>query len=112
MTRREFQKLVREAAKALPDEFRSKLKNIIIGVEAGSPDGDLMGLYEGVPLGERGTGYSLCLPDKITVFQRAVEAECGGKKRAIKKELIHLIRHEIAHHFGITDERLEDEGIY
>lgn len=109
----EFEKLVVDALKSLPKEIKKRLKNVDVVIEQGRRGGRTMGLYQGVSLEERiGIDYSMMLPDKITIYQRAVEAECEETGADIRKEVKHLIRHEIAHHFGISDERMEDLGIY
>lgn len=118
----EFEKLVKEALKGLPGEFREKLENVEIVIED-CPNEDLkdlaregkesllLGFYHGVPLTERTHYYAGVLPDKITLFKRNIEKICvSGEdiKEAIKK----TVQHEIAHHFGITDERLKKLGLY
>ena len=112
MTRAAFEKEVRLALESLPKVFKTKMHNVEIVIETGSPRGRTMGLYQGVPLDERGEGYSLVLPDKITLFQRPIEAECKKTGADIRTEIRHVVEHEIAHHFGITDERLDDLGVY
>lgn len=100
----------------MPEEFLDRLENIDIVVEdQPTPDqllhlglerGEtLLGLYEGVPQTERGWHYGLVPPDKITIFQRSIEAKCryGGN---ISAEIQRVVKHEIAHHFGISDARL------
>ncbi|MBI4656919.1 MAG: metallopeptidase family protein [Elusimicrobia bacterium] len=132
--RRLFEKLAGKAVKELPEYFKQKMENVIVTVRY-TPDRkqkkrfgkNLLGLYEGIPLAERGQSYSGAMPDKITVFQRNIESSCSGRsynsrhlwrrrrcsgKTDIKKEIRHVLMHEIAHHFGITDERLKQEGIY
>ncbi len=73
----------------------------------------MLGLYEGVPLTQRHSSYGMVPPDKITIFQKTIEAECGSADEMdIKAEIQKVVRHEIAHHFGIGDARLkqiEDE---
>lgn len=107
----------------LPEEFLLRLENIDIVVEdyptptqlhrLGMEHGEtLLGLYEGVPQTRRGGHYGLVPPDKITIFQRPIEARCryGG---SITAEIKRVVKHEIAHHFGISDARLrqiEREG--
>ncbi len=112
MTRKEFEKLVLEALQSLPKRFRDRLENIDVVVEEGSGDEDLLGLYEGVPLGERTGAYSMALPDKITLFKRALEVECEENGTDLKEEIRCTVEHEIAHHFGMSDEALEEGGIY
>lgn len=107
-----------QAAADLPEEFRSKLENIDIVIEdrpsqqvaarAGLvPGQELLGLYEGVPRTMRTSRYSLVPPDKITLFQRAIERSAGSESR-VAAVVQSTLRHEIAHHFGIGDRRLEE----
>ena len=119
MIRESFEALVARAVDDLPEEFAVRLDNVAILVEDRASKGqrsasrldeentDLLGLYEGVPLTERGHSYSMVLPDRITIFQRPIEAACRNDA-----EIVTLIRqvvlHEIAHHFGISDARLEE----
>ena len=117
MDRERFQRLVARAVESLPEEFRSRLENIDVVVEdrpsrdqlaeAGLKRGEtLLGLYEGVPLTERGSHYGLVPPDKITIFRRPIEEQCRDDGEIIA-EIHSVVRHEIAHHFGIGDARLE-----
>ena len=76
----------------------------------GSRD-ELLGLYEGVPLTERGSGYGMVLPDRITIFRGPIEAICESRE-AMAEQIRQTVKHELAHHFGITDERLEELGRY
>ena len=116
MDREKFEWLVAQAVDSLPEEFRSKLDNIDVVVEdwptfeqmarAGLKDDEtLLGLYEGVPLTMRSSLYGL-VPDKITIFRRPIEAKCRYVDQ-ITAEIQRVVRHEIAHHFGIGDARLE-----
>ena len=118
MERELFERLVEEALLSLPEEFRERLENIDIVVEdvptpaklrdAGL-DGSstLLGLYEGIPLTQRGARYGMVLPDKITIFQKPIEAR-RHNETAVKKEIQDVVLHEIAHHFGISDARLRE----
>ena len=117
MNREKFEWLVARAVDSLPSEFLSKLENIDVVVEdwptqgqlarAGLRRGEtLLGLYEGVPLTKRGGHYGLVPPDKITIFQKPIEAKCRYDAE-ITAEIQRVVRHEIAHHFGIGDDRLE-----
>ena len=114
MDRAKFEQLVSMAVGALPGEFTAKLENIDVVVQdwptvdqlhrAGLRHGQsLLGLYEGVPLTKRGQHYGLVPPDKITIFQKPIEAKCGQRDT----EIARVVKHEIAHHFGISDARLE-----
>ena len=117
MDRQRFEWLVARAVASLPEEFRTRVENLDVVVEswptqyqltrAGLRRGEtLLGLYEGVPLTKRGRGYGLVPPDKITIFQKPIEAKCRHDAE-ITEEVQRVIRHEIAHHFGIGDARLE-----
>ena len=123
MDRERFRWLVAQAVDSLPEEFRTKLENIDVVVEdwltqgqtaeAGLRRGQtVLGLYQGVPLTKRGSHYGLVPPDKITIFQKPIEAECRHDAEVIA-EIQRVVRHEIAHHFGIGDARLEqlEEGL-
>ncbi len=116
MDRERFQELVVRAVTELPEEFLSQLNNLDVVVEgyptigqrrkAGLGSGyTLLGLYEGVPQTRRGEHYGLVLPDKITIFQGPIEARCRSDGE-IEAEIRRVVRHEIAHHFGISDARL------
>ncbi|MCK5577642.1 MAG: metallopeptidase family protein [Dehalococcoidales bacterium] len=116
MDRESFERLVARAVEQLPDEFLARLHNIDIVVEdysgpdqaarAGLGRGrTLLGLYEGIPQTRRGQHYGLVPPDKITVFQKAIEAQCRHQDQ-IAPLIASVVKHEIAHHFGISDARL------
>lgn len=116
MEKQRFEELVVKAINGLPEEFQEKLENVDVVVEdwpsARQLRGlrlrqreQLLGLYEGVPQTDRGQSYTLVLPDKITIFQKPVEAQCHSD-REIEVEIGGVIRHEIAHHFGISDATL------
>jgi predicted Zn-dependent protease with MMP-like domain len=123
MTREEFEVLVRNALKELPKEFKDKLQNVDVVIEEG-PDmeaikrlglgakGRLLGLYQGVPLKDRTHYYGMVMPDKITLYKQNIERSCEAAGSDIREEIKHVIQHEIAHHFGISDKRLKDLGIY
>ncbi len=81
-------------------------------IEEGTGREELLGLYEGISLKDRAQDYSGVMPDKITLFKKAIEAECRKKRSSLRREIKETICHEIAHHFGIGDERLTDLGIY
>ena len=116
MDRERFEWLVFKAVDELPDEFRERMDNIDIVVQD-EPTSDqlaetglkrsetLLGLYEGVPLTRRSRSYGMVPPDKITIFQKPIEARCHGET-AMQREIQRVVKHEIAHHFGIGDARL------
>ena len=117
MEKGEFEWLVARAVESLPEEFRAKLENVDIVVQDWPNRSQqaklrlkrgetLLGLYEGVPQTKR-THYDMVPPDKITIFQKPIEAKCT-KNNSIKKEIQRVVRHEIAHHFGIGDDRLRE----
>ena len=114
MERERFERLVSEAIAGLPQEFRDLLENVDVVVEdspTGSQNrktrgrGTLLGLYEGIPLIGRGNGYNLVVPDKITIFQNAIESFFTSDAD-IEREVRNVVLHEIAHHFGLDDRRL------
>jgi len=120
MDRKSFERLVDEAVGDLPAVFREKLVNVAIIIEdypspaliaqmGLSPDDTLFGLYEGVPLTQRGYFDQPILPDRILIFQKAIEDECDSPEE-IKEEIKVTIVHEIAHFFGMTDEYLDELG--
>jgi len=116
MERQRFEALVVRAIENLPPEFRCKLENVDIVVEdwpthrqlkqAGrSHPTQLLGLYQGVPQTRRGERYGMVLPDKITIFQKPIEAQCRFDDE-IKATIEEVVRHEIAHHFGLDEKTL------
>ena len=122
MDRERFERLVARAVDSLPEEFHTRLENIDVVVadwptksqlaRVGLRRGQtLLGLYEGVPLTRRSSHYGLVPPDIITIFQKPIEAKCRHDTE-ITAEIQRVVRHEIAHHFGISDERLREIGAY
>jgi predicted Zn-dependent protease with MMP-like domain len=120
MDRKRFEQLVADALDSLPQEFQECLDNIEVVVEYRptseqlnkaelEPRSTLLGLYEGVPLTERGAHYGLVLPDKISIFQRPIEETCYNDD-GIMAQIRAVVQHEIAHHFGIDDRRLDELG--
>ncbi len=102
-----FERLVQEAVDSLPSEFRVSMSNVEIVVEEEPPAGEpLLGLYRGVPLTRRGSGYAGVPPDKVTIFRGPIERLAGGDRDRLRGEIRHVVLHEVAHHFGISDERL------
>lgn len=98
---------VREALDSLPENLRAAMSNVEIVVEDEPPRGQpLLGLYQGIPLTRRTSGYSGVLPDKITVFRGPLERLSRGDEAKLRREVHHVVIHEVAHHFGISDERL------
>lgn len=117
---RAFERLVADALDSLPDAILRMLDNVAVVVAAAPTehqrkrthlrdDEDLLGLYEGIPLTERTAGYGAVLPDKVTIFQRAIEAQCDSEAELVA-EVRHTVVHELAHHLGISDVRLIELG--
>ncbi len=119
-----FAELVEEAIDSLPEEFLDKLENVQVDVEEWPSREDLetaglgpreryalLGLYHGVPLTGRTIYYS-AFPDRITIYQKPIEALCGEDADAIRRQVQHTVVHEIAHYYGIDDDRLDELGAY
>ena len=105
----EFEELVADALDSLPAELGRQMENVAIYVDDTTPAGRLLGLYEGIPLTKRGTSYTAAMPDRITIFKAAILRQCNTHAdvvAAVRKTVIH----EIAHHFGISDPRLDELG--
>ncbi len=108
----DFEELVDEALAALPPDFAARMDNVAVLVEDEPPPGSrLLGLYEGVPLPARHY-YSANWPDKITIFRGPLERLYGGDPERLKREVRRVVLHEVAHHFGISDERLVEIDRY
>ncbi len=119
-----FSKLVEEALESLPDEFKERLENVQVDVvewpsredlEAvglgGRDRHGLLGLYHGVPMTDRHVDHVLW-PDCITIYQKPIEAVAGPDEAAIAIQVRRTVVHEIAHYYGIDDDRLEELGRY
>ncbi len=106
----EFEILVGEALDGIPDDLGRLMQNVVVLVEDRSPPGrNLLGLYYGVPLTQRGTNYAGILPDTITIYRLPILRQCTTREDVIDQVRITVV-HEVAHHFGITDERLDELG--
>jgi predicted Zn-dependent protease with MMP-like domain len=111
MSRERFEELVGEALDAVPDELLKLMDNVVVLVED-DPEGDdrnLLGLYEGYALTSRGWDYGGVLPDRITIYRNPTLQICQTDDDVVD-EVATTVVHEIAHHFGIDDERLHDLG--
>lgn len=113
MDHREFERLVAQAWKRIPREFRDRVENVAIVVEpeptraqlrqAGVPRSDtLLGLYQGVPLTQRGSWYQMVLPDKISLFQGPLEREADNPED-LPRVIYETLWHELAHYFGMSE---------
>jgi predicted Zn-dependent protease with MMP-like domain len=110
LTREAFESLAAEALDEIPEPFSSMLDNVQVVVEDEPPgDEDLLGLYEGIPQTERDANYTFVMPDKITLFRGPLQRMCEDEDD-LYEEIAVTIVHEVAHHFGISDERLEELG--
>ena len=105
----DFADLVSEALDGIPPELARLMDNVAVVVDDDSPPGGLFGLYEGVPLTNRADYGGLVLPDRITVFRRTICASCDTLEDVVAQVRATVV-HEVAHHFGIGDERLEELG--
>jgi predicted Zn-dependent protease with MMP-like domain len=102
-----FEQVVQEALDSLPPELSERISNVEIVVDEEPPLGQpLLGLYQGVPLTRRGSGYNGALPDKITIYRGPLERLYGWDPDVLRAQIRHVVLHEVAHHFGISDERL------
>jgi predicted Zn-dependent protease with MMP-like domain len=107
-----FDELVGDALDAIPDELAALMDNVVVVVEEGRPDGPLLGLYEGIPLTERGDWYGsggMVMPDRVTIFRLPTCAHCTTDDEVVEQVRVTVV-HEVAHHFGIDDERLDALG--
>jgi predicted Zn-dependent protease with MMP-like domain len=106
-----FDEHVERALESLPPELRRAMSNVEITIEdENREDPDLFGLYLGTPLTERGEGYAGALPDKIAIYRIPLEEDFGDDPTLLEEEIRITVLHEIAHHFGIADERLDELG--
>ena len=122
MERKRFEELVTQAVEGLPENLREAMENIVILVQEWPSQEqmeevgikrrqDLFGLYEGIPLPKRGRGYNMVTPDRITIFQKPIEIRYHNDD-IVRKKIRSTVRHEIAHYFGISDDRLREMGRY
>ena len=102
--------LVGTAIDSIPGELAKYMENVGIFVEDDAPPGNLYGLYEGVPLTARGGyGVGMVMPDRITIFRRTICAHSRSEEELVQRVRVTVI-HEVAHHFGISDARLDELG--
>jgi predicted Zn-dependent protease with MMP-like domain len=106
-----FGRLVEEALDSIPPELGRLMRNVAVLVEdyGGSPN--LLGLYQGVPLTSRTSSYAGVLPDRITIYRLPLCRRARDLEDVVR-QVRHTVIHEVAHHFGISDERLEELGAY
>ena len=111
VSRRRFEELVGDALDEVPEQLTRLMDNVVVLVEERDPDDpDLLGLYEGVALTERGHDYGGMLPERITLYRQAILSICETEDDVVDEVAITVV-HEIAHHFGISDDRLRELGL-
>jgi predicted Zn-dependent protease with MMP-like domain len=121
LDRADFESIVMDAVHALPDEFRQRIANLEFAVEDWARPTDyanitpagstLLGVYRGVPLPKRGAGYNMLLPDRIVIFQQPLQRIATDGADLVNR-IQHVVKHEIAHYFGISDDRLREIEAY
>ena len=104
-----FEEMVASALDGLPEELGRLMSNVAVTVEHGAGPPGLLGLYEGVPLTSRTTGYAGVLPDRITIYRQAICSTCQSEQE-VAGQVRQTVIHEVAHHFGIDDRRLRELG--
>jgi len=115
----DFEKLVDEGVALIPQQFRDKLDNVAIFTAFNPtfeqqrkinlrPGWTLFGLYEGIPIPRRGTGYAMVLPDRITIFQNPIQNAAGGDPEIMRTIVKNTVWHEIAHHFGMNEKEVRE----
>ena len=110
MSRRRFDELVADALDTIPPELTRAMDNVVVLVDdRNADDPALLGLYEGVALTERTSDYGGVLPDRITIYQQAICGICDTEEE-VADQVRRTVIHEVAHHFGIDDERLAELG--
>jgi predicted Zn-dependent protease with MMP-like domain len=104
-----FEDLVGEALDSIPEALGRLMENVAVVVREGSEGSRLLGRYDGIPLTERDAAYTGVVPDRITIFRRPLLAMCATEDEVVEQIRITVI-HEVAHHFGIDDDRLHELG--
>ena len=105
----QFEEMVASALDGLPEELGRLMSNVAVTVEHDAGPPGLLGLYEGIPLTSRTTGYAGVLPDRITIYRRAICSICQTEQE-VASQVRQTVIHEVAHHFGIDDRRLRELG--
>ena len=111
MSRDRFEELVSDALDTVPAELTRLIDNCVVLVEDDPPadDPELLGVYDGIPITERDSTYVMTVPDRITIFRNPTLAMCESEDEVVEEVGITVV-HEIAHHFGIDDDRLHELG--
>jgi len=105
----QFEDMVVAALDSLPEDLGRLMRNVAVTVEHDPGPPGLLGLYQGIPLTSRTTQYAGVLPDRITIYRRAICAICSTEAQVVE-EVRRTVIHEVAHHFGIDDDRLTELG--
>ena len=119
VTRERFSRLVEEALREIPQQFRAAMRNVAVVVEDEpspevladldmEPDDTLFGLYHGIPLTQRDSRYGNTLPDRISIYQNPIEEACGDDDEDIRLCVIETVIHEFGHYFGLSEEEIEE----
>jgi predicted Zn-dependent protease with MMP-like domain len=109
MSSEEFEQLVATALDGIPESLGKLMDNVAVVVDDKSPPGNLYGLYQGVPLTQRGNHYSASAPDRITIFMATICRHSASREQVVDRVRTTVI-HEVGHHFGIDDHRLAELG--
>ena len=111
VSRERFEQLVDQALDSIPEELAQRVSNVVVLIEDEPPEDepDLLGLYDGVALTERDSGYGLELPDRIFIYRNPLMDFCETEAQLVDEVRITVV-HEVAHHFGIDDARLHELG--
>ena len=105
----QFNQLVADALDGIPAELGEAMENVAVLVDDHSPPSGLLGLYQGIPLTSRGAHYSATGPDRITIYMASICQRCANAEEVVD-EVRRVVIHEVGHHFGIDDRRLEELG--
>ena len=104
-----FSELVAAALDGIPAQLGTMMENVAVVVDDDSPPGDLLGVYQGIPLTERGDYGGMALPDRIVIFRQTIVSSCHTAEDVVA-QVRTTVLHEVGHHFGIDDRRLEELG--
>jgi predicted Zn-dependent protease with MMP-like domain len=107
--RADFEQLVGEGLDSIPEPLSRQMRNVVLLVEDMGASPNLLGLYEGVPLTERTTSYAGMLPDRITIYRIPILRHCNSREDVVRQVTVTVV-HEVAHHFGIGDDKLHELG--
>jgi predicted Zn-dependent protease with MMP-like domain len=105
----QFEALVAEAMDSLPEELSAGVENVVVLVEEDAPEHNLFGLYQGVPITGRASGYAGHLPDRITLYRAAICRACTNAEE-VRAQVRKTLIHEVGHYYGLSDPRLKELG--